>query len=92
MILDDPHNRLVLETVIPFCNQIYEITTSGGSWEKATEHRKKGEELYKKNFPDRSEDDMKYLEDNAYAIYYQLTGCQYFTGKTSFWKECFKSK
>jgi hypothetical protein len=93
MILDDPHNLLVLETVIPFCNQIYEITNSSNvSWEKATEYRKKGEELFKKNFPDRTKEDMEYFNDNAYAIYQQLTGCHYFAGKTSFWKECFQKK
>ena len=91
-MLDNPHNLLLLETVLPFCNEIYEINTSGGSWEKAMEYRKKGEELFKKNFPDRTKEDMEYFENNAYAIYQHLTGCHYFTGKTSFWKECFKYK
>lgn len=89
-ILDDPHNLLVLKTVIPFCNEIYEITTTNGSWKKAIEYKKEGEELFKKNFPDRTKEEMNSFEDNAYAIYRELTGCHYFAGKTSFWKECFE--
>ena len=35
---------------------------------------------------------MKYFSDNCDAIYENITGCQFFAGKTAFWKNCFKNK
>lgn len=88
-ILEDEHNMMVYQTVLPFCNYIYEITMGNGDWDKAREYRNKGEFLYKNNFPERTQEDLEHFIDNSYAIYYQLVGTHYFCGKTAFWKKSF---
>ena len=89
-VLEDDYNMMVYQTVLPFCNYIYEITMGNCDFDKIQEYRDKGEMLYKKNFPERTQEDLEHFIDNAYAFYYQLTGNHYFCGKTAFWKEVFK--
>jgi hypothetical protein len=87
----DEHNLEMLKILIPACEAIYQLNISG-TYDGYRHNIEKAKELFVSKFPDKSEEDFLEFVGNCFGYYYMITGHEYFTGKTSLWKDLFKNK